>query len=486
MHQVPATPVDPARLQTYIGDERLDALAGAGEQLRQRLDGRAVWNVNSTATGGGVAEMLAQLVGYGLGAGIDTRWVVIEGDPEFFAVTKRLHNRLHGERGDGGPLGDAERAAYAATTQRAADQLLAEVGDGDLVLLHDPQTAGMAKALADRGCGVVWRCHIGADRTNDESDEGWAFLQPHLAHAHHLVFSRKDYVPSWIDGQPFSVVAPAIDPFSTKNADLSGDATLAILAAAELIDAPAGKPGEFLRGDGTKGHIERTATVIGDGSLPTAQDRLVIQVSRWDRLKDMAGVMRGFADHIVGCADVDLDGGKARLMLVGPSVEGVTDDPEGLDVWSECQEIYASLSEDARARINLVTLPMDDVEENAAIVNAIQRHATIVVQKSLKEGFGLTVAEAMWKARPVVASAVGGIQDQVLDGQQGALLKDPSDLSAFGVALRGLLADPRGAARCGDAARERVREHFLPDRQLTDWVRVLDAVNESVRDRAAR
>jgi trehalose synthase len=172
-------------------------------------------------------------------------------------------------------------------------------------------------------------------------------------------------------------------------------------------------------------------------------------------------------------------------MLVGPSVEGVTDDPEGLEVWNECNELYASLPEDARHRINLVTLPMDDVEENAAIVNAVQRHAAIVVQKSLKEGFGLTVAEAMWKARPIVASAVGGIQDQVLDGQHGALLKDPTDLSAFGDALRALLADPPGATRCGEAARERVRELFLPDRQLIDWVGVLDAVN-AMTDTTAR
>ena len=115
------------------------------------------------------------------------------------------------------------------------------------------------------------------------------------------------------------------------------------------------------------------------------------------------------------------------------------------------------------------------------MVNAVQRHATTVVQKSLAEGFGLTVAEAMWKARPMVASAVGGIQDQLIDGQNGTLLKDPTDLAAFGAALRRLLADPEGAARCGTAARERVREHFLPDRQLTDWAHVLMAVDDRPR-----
>jgi trehalose synthase len=139
--------------------------------------------------------------------------------------------------------------------------------------------------------------------------------------------------------------------------------------------------------------------------------------------------------------------------------------------------VYATLPVAAQQRITLGSLPMEDVDENAAMVNAVQRHAAIVVQKSLAEGFGLTVAEAMWKARPVVASAVGGIQDQVVDGRTGLLLQDPSDLAAFGAVLDQLLADPSAAQRCGAAAREQVRMHFLPDRQLIDWANVLTAVD---------
>lgn len=477
MQRVDVNPIDPARLESHVGAERIAALLSAGSALRDRLDGRTVWNVNSTATGGGVAEMLAQLVGYGLGAGIDTRWVVIDGDPTFFEVTKRLHNRLHGQRGDGGSLGTSEAAAYEATTARAAEELLADVGEGDLVLLHDPQTAGMAPVIADHGCGVVWRCHVGSDTTNDDTEQAWEFLRPHLAAAHHLVFSRKPYVPSFLDAQPVTIVPPAIDPFSTKNADLGDETTLAILAAAGLLDAAADGPAEYVRGDGSTDRIRRQAAVVGDGPLPSAADNLVVQVSRWDRLKDMAGVMRGFAEHVLGAGAVDTNA-RVRLMLVGPSVEGVTDDPEGLQVLNECKELFASLPKDVRQRINLVSLPMDDVDENAAMVNAVQRHATVVVQKSLAEGFGLTVAEAMWKARPMVASAVGGIQDQLVDGRNGALLRDPTDLAGFGTALRGLLRDPEGAARCGAAARERVRERFLPDRQLSDWAGVLTAVDD--------
>jgi len=476
-------PVDPARLEPYIGAERMSGLAAIAARVRDRLDGRTVWNVNSTATGGGVAEMLAQLVGYGIGAGVDTRWVVIDGDPQFFEVTKRLHNRLHGQPGDGGALGDSERAAYEKTTMRAAGELLDLIGDGDLVLLHDPQTAGMAPAIADRGFGVVWRCHVGADSETAETEQAWRFLQPYLNRVDHLVFSRTVYVPRVAAEHPVTIVAPAIDPFSTKNADMAHDTTYAILKAAGLLEgsAPTAAP-EFVRGDGSTGCISRQARVIGDGPLPSAEDQLVVQVSRWDRLKDMAGVMCGFAEHVVTDGDVDHPGSVARLMLVGPSVEGVADDPQGRDVLDECKAIFASLPQEAKARINLVTLPMDDVEENAAMVNAVQRHAAVVVQKSLAEGFGLTVAEAMWKARPVVATAIGGIQDQVVDGENGSLLRDPTDLAAFGTAVRGLLTDPAGAARCGAAARERVRELFLPDRQLTDWAHVLEAVD----DRPAR
>src|SRR5262249_32663600 len=171
---------------------------------------------------------------------------------------------------------------------------------------------------------------------------------------------------------------------------------------------------------------------------------VVVQVSRWDRLKDMAGVMRGFAEHALPEQD-------AYLMLVGPSVSGVTDDPEGAEGYAECLTQWGHLPARAREQGVLVTLPVDDVEENAAMVNAIQRRSMVIVQKSLAEGFGLTVAEGMWKGRPVIGSAVGGIVDQIADGT-GILLPDPTDLAAFGSNLAWLLARPEEAARMGAAA----------------------------------
>ena len=196
--------------------------------------------------------------------------------------------------------------------------------------------------------------------------------------------------------------------------------------------------------------------VLSTGPPPSVGDPLVVQVSRWDRLKDHMGVMLGFAEHVVHP--------DAHLILAGPNVTSVTDDPEGAEVLEEAAAAWRGLPHVRRSRIHLACLPMADIEENAAIVNALQRHATVVVQKSIAEGFGLTVAEAMWKARPVVASAVGGIQDQIEDGVTGLLLEDPADLEGFGKLVTRLLEDPAFATELGSHAREEVRAHFLANR----------------------
>ena len=192
--------------------------------------------------------------------------------------------------------------------------------------------------------------------------------------------------------------------------------------------------------------------------------RLVVQVSRWDRLKDMAGVLEGF---VTMAADGRVD---AHLMLVGPDVSGVTDDPEGAAVLAECRARWRTVPESIRGRVHLASIPMDDVDENAIIINALQRHAYMVVQKSLVEGFGLTVTEAMWKARPVIASRVGGIQDQIVDERDGLLIDDPSDLDALATAIARLLDDCELADRLGAAGRARVHDQYLGDRHLAQFV----------------
>jgi trehalose synthase len=193
-------------------------------------------------------------------------------------------------------------------------------------------------------------------------------------------------------------------------------------------------------------------------------------VSRWDRLKDMAGVLTGFSRALAHLPD------DVHLLLVGPEASGVSDDPEGAQVLAECRELQRVLDPSQRERIHLVELPMDDVDENAHIVNALQRHASVIVQKSLVEGFGLTVTEAMWKARPIVASAIGGIQDQITDGEQGLLLQDPRDLTSFAAAVIRLVNDAEESARLGKAAQQRVQDRFLGNRHLEQYVDLFETL----------
>jgi len=225
--EVPRLPV--SRLEPVIGASRYAELAGATERLRPVLAGRTVWNVNSTAAGGGVAEMLQVLVGYVQDMDIPIGWLVITGDAEFFAITKRLHNQIHGSL-SGGPLGAAEAGHYAQMLAANAVELAARIRPGDVVLLHDPQTAGLAASLADAGARVVWRCHIGVDWEDEVTRAGWEFLRPHLAAAEACVFSRRDYVPSWVPPDKVWIIPPSIDPFSPKNQPLAADTVRAVLA----------------------------------------------------------------------------------------------------------------------------------------------------------------------------------------------------------------------------------------------------------------
>ena len=460
--EVPRLPV--SRLEPVIGVRRFEQLTQAAERVRAVLAGRTIWNVNSTAAGGGVAEMLQVLVGYVQDLGIEIGWLVISGDAEFFALTKRLHNQIHGSL-SGAPLGAAEAGHYARMLAANAVELAARVRPGDVVLLHDPQTAGLAAPLAQVGARVVWRCHIGVDWENDVTRAGWEFLRPHLAAAEAYVFSRREYVPSWIPAGKAWIIPPSIDPFSPKNQQLAADTVQAILVKLGVLDGAAPTvPATFVRRDGDADTVTRPAVVVGEGR-PGPDDPVLVQVSRWDRLKDMAGVMRGFADHVVPAA-----GG--FLMLVGPSVKEVSDDPEGAAVYGECLLQWRDLSPAGRARTLLVTLPLDDIDENAAMVNALQRHATVIAQKSLAEGFGLTVSEGMWKGRPVIGSAVGGIIDQIAEGT-GILLPDPADLVAFGSAARLLLDSPDQAARMGQAAHAHVREQYVGDVHLLRYAQLL-------------
>ncbi len=440
------------------------------EASREVLGDRVIWSFNSTERGGGVAEMLRSLIGYARGTGIDARWMVINGTPEFFVVTKRIHNHLHGSPGDGGGLGDPERAVYEEVLREAGRKIAELVSPGDIVLLHDPQTAGLAPALAGSGAHVVWRSHIGMDVQNDSGHEAVRFLLPYLGDAQAYIFSRRAYAWPELDAARVHVIAPSIDAFSPKNEPLDRAVVHAILQAAGLADGTATGVARFTREDGSRARVDRRAEVHQDSVL-SFRTPLVVQVSRWDRLKDHVGVLRGFAEHVAPHTP-------AHLMLAGPAAESVTDDPEGGDVLREIVEAWRDLPAAVRRKVHLACLPMDDTDENGAIVNALQRHARVVVQKSLAEGFGLTVAEAMWKGRPVIGSRVGGIQDQIVNGGTGFLLGDAEDLADFGRHLRMLLEDPKLATRMGRAGKRRVVRSFLGPRHLIQYLRLFERLVE--------
>lgn len=460
LHQVEIQALDPQRLETLIGRERSARFEQSAAAARDLLVGRRVVNVNSTAKGGGVAELLQTLLAYARGVGIDARWFVIEGNAGFFEITKRVHNRLYGATGDQGLLGAAERRSYEGTLRSNGVDLLSVVRRGDIVILHDPQTAGLAEVARAAGATVVWRCHVGCDEPNDHSQEAWEFLRRDVDGVDACVFTRAAFAPSWMDRNRLHVIPPSIDPFSAKNTPVDKPTATAILQYVGLLGGAADPPVvSFARRDGSPGRIDRRVDILQTGPPPPPEAPLVVQASRWDRMKDMTGVLRGFAQGVAVHSE-------AHLALVGPAVHGVGDDPEAAEVVKGCINAWGQLPHAVRNRIHLACVPMDDPDEAAMIVNALQRHASVVTQKSLAEGFGLTVTEAMWKHRPIVASRVGGIVDQITDGRDGLLIDDPEDLESFGRAVRVLLEDQPLANRLAESAYQRAYDEFLGDRHL--------------------
>jgi trehalose synthase len=460
-----------ARLEVLLAPDRAERLRRYAVHAQHLLGERVVWNINATAQGGGVAEMLEALVAYARGAQVDTRWLTLSADPEFFTITKRIHNLLHGSPGDGGELGDAQRAHYDQVLAANLDQLRTLVRPGDIVLLHDPQTAGLVEGVRGLGAQAIWRCHIGRDSPNALTDRGWGFLRDFLESADACIFSRHEYAPGWVPHDRIRIIPPSLDPFTAKNAPIQPADVAATLHAAGLVETqPADGSLRFNRRDGSPGLVRQHRDLLREGGTIPGSAQLVLQVSRWDRLKDMPGVLIGFVSRLADLPPT------AHLLLAGPDVDGVTDDPEGAAVLSECLAAWRDLPEPARDRVHLACLPMDDLDENAHLVNALQRHAAVVVQKSLVEGFGLTVTEPMWKGRPVVASAVGGIQDQIENAVSGILLPDPYDHGTFGEQVSKLLHDEELSSRLGAAAHARVQDRFLGDRHLIQYVDLFESL----------
>ncbi|HEY1762294.1 MAG TPA: glycosyltransferase [Acidimicrobiales bacterium] len=461
MEEIEIPSLDAKRFESVLDKRQSEEFAACLRAATVQLDGYTYWQINSTAAGGGVAEMLQSVLSYLRGGGVNTRWAVIDGDHEFFVVTKRIHNFLHGSEGDGGALAKSERTAYELTLRRQFKELETLVQPGDVVVLHDPQTLGFAPHLRELGASVIWSCHVGIDSPNTFAHQAWEFLAPYAHCAQRAVFSRPSYAWDQLDPTLVAVIPPCIDAFSPKNQPLEMDTVAAILDKAGVVPNGSSARASFRRQNGDEAVVAARAVMLEEAPVP-AGAKLVTQISRWDPLKDHLGVMVGFCEYVP-------ENLGAHVVLVGPSPESVTDDPEGGVTLDELRAAWDQLPGACRERVHIACLPMDDLEENAAIVNALQRRADVIVQKSLAEGFGLTVAEAMWKETPTVASAVGGIQDQINNGVNGLLI-EPHDLEEFGRAVTGLLEDPDFAKELGRAAHVSVRDHYLAPHYLASFL----------------
>jgi trehalose synthase len=379
---------------------------------------------------------------------------VVGGGPAFFRITKRIHNLLHGYPGDDGQLGSLEQRVYEHALEPARVWLERRLRVGDVVVLHDPQTAGLAPALKAAGAHVVCRSHVGAEPGDALAGATRDFLRTYAASADAIVLTRRSDPLPQLGAPRIVVIPPCIDPCSPKNRSMPLADARRLLTEAGLVAAG--------RRSGTPvvGTIRSTGRSSQPGTAP-----LVVHLARWDRLKDPLGVMEAFATV--------LDRADARLILAGPAVDAVADDPEAAAVYDEVEQQWERLPRAERDRIDLLQFSLRDPHANAVIVNALQREATVVVKKSLQEGFGLGVAEAMWKRRPVVASDVGGHRVQIEHGVSGVLVPDARNLPRFGRAIADMLADPERRRRLGEAAHEQVRTRFLPDRHIAAWMRLL-------------
>lgn len=449
-----------------------------------KLKGRRIWMVNSTAQGGGVAEMLPKQISMLRELGVDARWLVVKSDrPEFFALTKRLHNLIHGS-GQAG-LGEEERSLYESVSQSLADEMERHLEPGDVLVVHDPQPAAVGALLKRRlPLVTLWRCHIGLDDDTEETRSAWKFLEPYLREYDHSVFSATAYIPHFLAGNA-SVIHPALDPLSHKNRELHPVKLAGVLCNAGLLRAsdPVLTP-PFER---------RVVRLCSDGEFRPIVDGqhigvmfrpTVTQVSRWDRLKGWRPLLEGFVRlkarlkvHAAESSDRNRKRLQiVRLILAGPEPESVQDDPEATEVLQEIVEVYRTLSPDLQDAVAILSLPMDSTKNNALIVNALQRASSVVVQNSLREGFGLVVAEAMWKRTPVLGSTAHGIRQQIRDDIHGVLIENPEEPESVEQGLVRILGDPHARAAWARNAQRRVYDQFLVFKQLSRWLELLSSM----------
>lgn len=469
-----------AHLNGVVRDLRREA-----ERLTPVLGGRRVWMVNSTAQGGGVAELMGPLIFLLRELGVEANWLVMEASSEaFFRLTKRLHNLIHGQ---GDPnLGAAERELYERVSHETAAQIQPHLRPGDLVVIHDPQPLGAGAILRERlDVAAIWRCHIGLGLDTPQTRAGWSFLEPWSPRYDRAVFTAPEYIPGFLAGRS-TTIPPGIDPLSHKNRILPIHKLVGILVDGALqqpfgpvLAPPFEAVAQRLHPDGG------WAPAVQGDDIGLLFRPIVTQVSRWDRLKGFLPLMEGFAALKAAAERGPPQDDRqrrtlafARLVLAGPEAQSVADDPEAQEVLQEICDAYRRLPSAVQADVAIVSLPMASQKENALIVNALQRCSDVVAQNSLQEGFGLTATEAMWKRAAVMGTRAAGLRRQIRDGIDGCLVADPEDRDEIAHTLRALLCDPDQREALARSAEQRVHQEFLVFTELRRWLETLAEVTQ--------
>jgi len=382
-------------------------------RLAEPLQGARVVHVNATAFGGGVAEMLQTLVPLMREAGLDAEWRVIEGADEFFDVTKACHNGLQGADV---AFTDEMKQIWKDYNRKNAE---AFEGDYDFVIMHDPQPAGLRHYHENSGARWIWRCHID---TSEPNPDFWGFFAPFINEHDAGVFTMEQYVGPGVDFEELAIITPTIDPLAAKNAAMG---------------------------------LDKARGIVEEFDLDTTRP-IATQISRFDPWKDPLGVIDAY--RIVKEEVSDL-----QLALVGSMA---SDDPEG---WYYLDKTIRHAGEDFDIHI------LHNFHGVAALeVGAFQTASDVIVQKSVKEGFGLTVTEGLWKGKPVIGGDAGGITLQIIDGETGFLVDSVEQCADR---MQYLLEHPEEADKMGNAGRERVRENFLSTRHLADYLELFNALS---------
>jgi trehalose synthase len=446
-----------------------------------QLRGRKVWMINSASQGGGVAEMLPSLINILRQVGLEINWGVIgTEEQDFFDLTKKIHNLIHGQ--GKAYFSEDERRLFEQVNKENAEHLLTMLKPEDIVIVHDPQPIAMVTTLLEKMplLNCIWQCHIGLEQVIPETESVWNFLKPYLEKYKHSIFTVPEYAPNYLH-QNFSTIYPSIDPLSYKNRYLSPTELASVLHNADLalqhhqvIDPPFGHKVKRLQPDGK----------LSKPALPQPIDLLytpfVLQISRWDRLKGFKSLLEAFVQLKENSDQFEITSSRHRrilelihLVLAGPDSSFIKDDPEGQEVFWELSEIYCQLPPNLQKYIAILQLPMDSIEENALIVNALQRCATLVVQNSLREGFGLTVTEAMWKLVPVMGTQAWGIRQQICDGVNGRLINNSESPKRIADVMVDMLSNHKQLEMYALSAQKRVLENFLVFNQARDYLNLL-------------